>query len=140
MVQFYIEYCWAYIQYTKSNYESTPKFHGVNVAHSNSSITEAWFSLVCSMNLDSATTYDSPVGNKLMRNTCSLKTNGIYCRNQVGEIVRNKAIGPTLIINFHAKRQKSVFEFIEKKTSINSMLPTEYQFPCSTKRMYQQKV
>ena len=55
-----------------------------------------------------------------MRNTCSLETNGIYCRNQVGEIVQNKAIGPTLIINFHAKRQKSVLEFIEKK-NINKL-------------------
>ena len=66
------------------------------------------------MKLDSATGYESAVGNKLMRSTGALKTNGMYSTTGAGDVVGDKAIGPTAIINYHKTRQESIVDFIEK--------------------------
>ena len=71
----FFEYCRAVIKFAEENECTIPKFHGISVAHSNTSVLEAWFSLVRNMRLDSATSYGSAVGNKEMRNACSLISN-----------------------------------------------------------------
>ena len=111
----FIAYCRAAIQYAATNREKIPKCVSVAVAHSNSSVLEAWFSLVRGMNFDSATAYEGGVGNITMQNTCSLKTNRMYCTTQAGKIIGYKAIGPAEVIKFYTKRQESVLEFVEKK-------------------------
>ena len=109
----FIEYCRASIEYAKTHSEKLPSFHGVSVAHSNSSVLEAWFSLIRNMNLDSATTYESGVGNKLMQNACSLQRNRMYSVCQAGEIASEKGLGPSEIIKFHADCDKQMDECLE---------------------------
>ena len=88
----FFDYCHAVMKYADFNTGMIPTLHGISVAHSNTSILEAWFSLVRNMRVDSGTTYGTAVGNKVMQSTCLLNTNGMYCRKQAGEIVWDRVV------------------------------------------------
>ena len=101
------------MHYAETTIDSVPKMHGVSVAHSNLSVLEAWFSLVKNMKLDSGTSYESAVLNKQMRNACSLKNNGCYSASQAGEIAKERGLGPSEIIRFHADCDKQATNCVE---------------------------
>ena len=98
----FFEYCRAIIKFAGENKESIPEFHGISVAHSNTSVLEAWFALVRNMRLDSASTYGSMVGNKEMRTACSLVTNRMYAPDQVGPISIEYEVEPNEVLQFHS--------------------------------------
>ena len=96
-----------------------PKFSCISPAHSNTSVLEAWFSLVRKENLDDAVNYPAVVANKKMAKTIkALHNNKCYTSDEVGELSIGKIIGPRQLINFYEQRKKKVAALISKyKTS-----------------------
>ena len=76
------------------------------------------------MKLDSATTYESVVGNRLMQNACSLKANPTYCKSQAGSINLKAGIGPLEIINLHKHRQMRLDSLVQSEY-LNKLEVTE---------------
>ena len=60
--QCFLHYGYVVIEYAESHPALIPKFNALSVTHSNTSVLEAWFSLVRNMKLDSAINYGTAVG------------------------------------------------------------------------------
>jgi len=120
----FFEYCRAIIKFAKDSGDDIPAFYAVSVAHSNSSVLEAWFSLVRNMRLDSATSYGSAVGNKQMRSNCSLATNGMYAKEQVGPLLAGSPVGPSEEKYCRVKAA----EYVEKSLAFDTA-PSARVFP-----------
>ena len=97
-----------------------PKFPAVSPAHSNTSIIEAWFSLVQKQRMDDAVNYPSFVGNrKMLKANKTLKNNNMYSEKDIGELTSGRIIGPRELIKFHQQRkeipERQICEYLKKR-------------------------
>lgn len=107
--------------------KSVPWDIKISPAHSNTSNTEAWFSVVRKGGQDDAVAYPSGVANKNMTQaTSALKNNKMYHPNDVGEISAGKFIGPHDLTNFYKHRTKlkddQIREYKAAKSLTNSSI------------------
>ena len=78
-----------------------------NRTMSNTSVLEAWFSLVRQIKLDSATSYPTAVSTRQMKSASALAMNGMYSEEQAGQFAKEDTmIGPDQVINTTAKKKK----------------------------------
>ena len=74
------------MDHVQKNSDKLPKFHCMPVAHSNSSILEAWVLPTRNRHLDFG-------GN--LRNTCLLETICLYSRGQADKVITGNMVGPS---------------------------------------------
>lgn len=98
-------YCRSVISYAKSH---NLKFYALSPAHANSSVIEAWFSLVRSSGGDSATGYAAFVKNVQMRNAhkAVLEGNNMYSADDVGDISSGEEVDIRDFIRQQKQREK----------------------------------
>jgi len=84
-------YCRSIIDYASKH--NNIKLYAVSPAHANSSVIEAWFSLVRCSGQDSATSYGAFVKNCHLRNpNKALKGNGMYAGADAGKVCSGEEV------------------------------------------------
>ena len=97
-------YCRSVIDYATTH---NIKFYAMSPAHANSSVIEAWFSLVRSSRQDSASGYCAFVKNVQMRNaTKALEGNNAYSADDVGDISIGEEADIRDLIRQQSSREK----------------------------------
>jgi len=112
----FLSYCRSVIEYAAAAPpQSIPKFYGINMAHSNSSVIEAWFSAVRNSNQDSTPRYAHFVANKEMKKAMAdqaVRRNKMYNKGDIGEVRTGKFVGPSEFIKYHLAREMKMTDTI----------------------------
>eukprot|EP00986_Skeletonema_menzelii_P020755 scaffold32210_cov114-Skeletonema_menzelii.AAC.1 len=123
-------YCRYVIQYAASH-RDTIKFTGVSPAHSNSSVIEAWFSLVRMARQDDGARYLAYATNRQMvnaQNALKKNRNKMYCEDDVGDVSTGKDVGIPELIKFKKDREMrkdSLIKGYEKNRVRESTIQTD---------------
>ena len=118
-------YCRSIIDYASTH--DNIKLYAVSPAHANSSIIEAWFSLVRRSGQDSGTSYGAIVKNVHMRDANKeLKRNSMYSAEDVGDIEAVEHLDLLELSRHQKQRRKekderlSAYKEVRRTTSIAS--------------------
>jgi len=118
-------YCRSIIDYASKH--NSIKLYAVSPAHANSSVIEAWFSLVRSGGQDSATSYCAFVKNFQLRDPNSaLKKNSSYAGADAGKVCSGEEIDVRDLINHQQWRNEekdvriSVYQDSRKTASLRA--------------------
>ena len=107
-------YCRYVIQYADAH-RAEIKFNAISPAHSNSSVIEAWFSLVRMAKQDSAPCYLAYIKNRQLINAHkALDGNKMYAGADVGVLTHGKDVGIRELSNTQKGREKRKNDLISQ--------------------------